>query len=66
VEPTVLRTTSDSKVWHTEIFGPVLSVVTFKDEAEAIRLANDTEVSGRHPMSLFCFVIFYFVDCMSQ
>lgn len=30
------------KIAQEEIFGPVLSVFTFKDEAEAIRLANDT------------------------
>ena len=29
--------------WREEIFGPVLSVLPFRDEAEAIRLANDTE-----------------------
>jgi betaine-aldehyde dehydrogenase len=28
---------------HTEIFGPVITVQTFDDEADAIRLANDTE-----------------------
>jgi acyl-CoA reductase-like NAD-dependent aldehyde dehydrogenase len=32
-----------SRVWREEIFGPVLSVLPFEDEAEAIRLANDTE-----------------------
>jgi acyl-CoA reductase-like NAD-dependent aldehyde dehydrogenase len=29
-------------VAREEIFGPVVSVITFRDEAEAIRLANDT------------------------
>jgi acyl-CoA reductase-like NAD-dependent aldehyde dehydrogenase len=29
--------------WREEIFGPVLSVLRFDDEEEAIRLANDTE-----------------------
>ncbi|NUO60309.1 MAG: aldehyde dehydrogenase, partial [Hamadaea sp.] len=32
-----------ARVWREEIFGPVLSVLPFDDEAEAIRLANDTE-----------------------
>jgi acyl-CoA reductase-like NAD-dependent aldehyde dehydrogenase len=42
--PTVLlaRSTGD-RHWREEVFGPVLSVLPFKDEAEAIRLANDTE-----------------------
>ena len=30
-------------VWTEEIFGPVLSVLPFTDEADAVRLANDTE-----------------------
>ena len=29
--------------WREEIFGPVVSVLPFSDEADAIRLANDTE-----------------------
>ncbi len=42
--PTVLATTSpDEKHWREEIFGPVVSVLRFTDEADAIRLANDTE-----------------------
>ncbi|KKK04602.1 aldehyde dehydrogenase [Micromonospora sp. HK10] len=42
--PTVLL--ADSPVdrhWREEIFGPVVSVLPFDDEADAIRLANDTE-----------------------
>jgi acyl-CoA reductase-like NAD-dependent aldehyde dehydrogenase len=31
------------RIYHEESFGPVTTVVTFKDEAEAIRIANDTE-----------------------
>ena len=30
------------RVWQEEVFGPVLPVVSFKTEKEAIRLANDT------------------------
>jgi acyl-CoA reductase-like NAD-dependent aldehyde dehydrogenase len=41
--PALLRkVTPDMEIWREEIFGPVLSVTTFKDEAEAIRLANST------------------------
>ena len=42
--PTVLtaKTTQDPH-WREEIFGPVLSVLRFDDEDEAVRLANDTE-----------------------
>ena len=31
------------KVWKEEVFGPVLPIVSFKTEEEAIRLANDTK-----------------------
>jgi acyl-CoA reductase-like NAD-dependent aldehyde dehydrogenase len=42
--PTVLTTESaDERHWREEIFGPVVSVLPFRDEEEAIRLANDTE-----------------------
>ncbi len=41
--PTVLdHVTNDMTVAREEIFGPVVSVITFRDEAEAIRIANDT------------------------
>jgi len=42
--PTVLlaKSTAD-RHWREEVFGPVLSVLPFRDEAEAVRLANDTE-----------------------
>ncbi|RUX52588.1 MULTISPECIES: aldehyde dehydrogenase [unclassified Mesorhizobium] len=43
VEPTIFDGVSNNmKIAREEIFGPVLSVITFKDEAEAVRLANDT------------------------
>jgi succinate-semialdehyde dehydrogenase/glutarate-semialdehyde dehydrogenase len=42
--PTVLTgVRPDSAILREEIFGPVAPIVTFTDEAEAIRLANDTE-----------------------
>jgi betaine-aldehyde dehydrogenase len=43
IRPTVFSgVTADMRIWREEIFGPVLSVMTFQSEAEAIRLANDT------------------------
>jgi succinate-semialdehyde dehydrogenase/glutarate-semialdehyde dehydrogenase len=43
-EPTILTDiTRDMRVWHEETFGPVLPVMSFKSEEEAIELANDTE-----------------------
>ncbi|MDT7601730.1 MAG: hypothetical protein QOK26_3807 [Pseudonocardiales bacterium] len=44
VAPTVLAPGQlDSPAWREEIFGPVVGVVPFEDEAEAVALANDTE-----------------------
>ena len=43
VEPTVFTdVTSDMTIAREEIFGPVLSVLTFSDEEEAIEIANDS------------------------
>jgi acyl-CoA reductase-like NAD-dependent aldehyde dehydrogenase len=43
LRPTILDgCTSGMAVAREEIFGPVVSVITFRDEEEAIRLANDT------------------------
>ncbi|HZU57951.1 MAG TPA: aldehyde dehydrogenase family protein [Actinocrinis sp.] len=41
-EPTVLKGENRMRVFQEEIFGPVLAVTTFKDEADAVRIANDT------------------------
>ena len=42
--PTVLdRVDADSEILRSEIFGPVVAVVRFREEAEAVRIANDTE-----------------------
>jgi len=41
-QPTVLKGTNDMRIFQEEIFGPVLAVTTFKDEAEALTIANDT------------------------
>ncbi len=43
VRPTVFaNVTSDMTIAREEIFGPVLSIIGFKDEEDAIRIANDT------------------------
>ncbi|WP_420844141.1 aldehyde dehydrogenase [Hyphomicrobium sulfonivorans] len=42
VEPTVLEGHNKMRIFQEEIFGPVLSVTKFKDEAEALAIANDT------------------------
>ncbi|KAG8163067.1 hypothetical protein KVR01_007545 [Diaporthe batatas] len=43
IEPTIfLNPDPKSQIWKEEIFGPVLSVRTFKTEEEAIAMANDT------------------------
>ena len=41
-EPTVLKGHNDMRVFQEEIFGPVLAATTFTDEADAVRIANDT------------------------
>jgi aldehyde dehydrogenase len=41
-EPTVLKGHNKMRVFQEEIFGPVLAVTTFKDEAQALEIANDT------------------------
>ncbi len=41
-QPTVLEGHNEMRVFQEEIFGPVLAVTTFDDEAEAVHLANDT------------------------
>ncbi|EQB29796.1 aldehyde dehydrogenase [Sphingobium ummariense] len=42
VTPTVLEGHNGMRIFQEEIFGPVLSVTTFKDEADALQIANDT------------------------
>jgi aldehyde dehydrogenase len=41
-QPTVLKGHNKMRIFQEEIFGPVLAVTTFKDEAEALDIANDT------------------------
>jgi aldehyde dehydrogenase len=42
IEPTVFRGNNKMRIFQEEIFGPVVSVTTFKDEDEAMAIANDT------------------------
>ena len=42
VKPTVFQGHNKMRIFQEEIFGPVLSVTTFKDEEEALAIANDT------------------------
>ena len=42
VQPTIFEGTNDMRVFQEEIFGPVLAVTTFKDDEEAMTIANDT------------------------
>ena len=42
--PTVVESTSTQEtIWREEVFGPVVAVMPFDDEDEAVALANDTE-----------------------
>lgn len=43
MKPTLLKGSNSMRVFREEIFGPTLGVTTFKDEAEALAIANDTE-----------------------
>ena len=42
VEPTIFKGHNKMRIFQEEIFGPVVSVTTFKDQAEALSIANDT------------------------
>lgn len=43
IQPTMLKGHNKMRIFQEEIFGPVVAVTTFKDEAEALAIANDTE-----------------------
>ncbi len=42
VQPTIFKGDNKMRIFQEEIFGPVLSVTTFKDDEEALAVANDT------------------------
>ncbi len=42
VQPTIFEGHNKMRVFQEEIFGPVVAVTTFKDDAEALSIANDT------------------------
>ena len=42
IQPTVFKGHNKMRIFQEEIFGPVLAVTTFKDEADGIAIANDT------------------------
>ncbi len=43
IEPTIMKGGNKMRIFQEEIFGPFISVTTFKDEAEALAIANDTQ-----------------------
>jgi aldehyde dehydrogenase len=42
IQPTLFKGNNSMRIFREEIFGPVLAVTTFKDDAEALSIANDT------------------------
>ncbi|WP_144558562.1 acetaldehyde dehydrogenase ExaC [Shouchella miscanthi] len=42
IQPTVFKGTNNMRIFQEEIFGPVVSVTTFKSDEEALDIANDT------------------------
>ncbi|WP_070965834.1 acetaldehyde dehydrogenase ExaC [Vibrio sonorensis] len=43
IQPTMLKGNNKMRVFQEEIFGPVIAITTFKDEQDALDIANDTE-----------------------
>ena len=43
IEPTIMKGSNNMRIFQEEIFGPVIAVTVFKDEAEALAIANDTQ-----------------------
>ena len=50
IQPTIFKGNNKMRIFQEEIFGPVVSVTTFKNEAEALEIANDT-LYGLGPVS---------------
>ena len=42
IEPTIFETDNTTRIAREEIFGPVVACIPFKDEDDALRIANDT------------------------
>ena len=42
IQPTIMQGNNSMRIFQEEIFGPVIAVTTFKDEAEALAIANDS------------------------
>ena len=42
IQPTIFEGDNSMRIFQEEIFGPVVSVTKFKDEADALEIANDT------------------------
>ncbi|MDD2725120.1 MAG: aldehyde dehydrogenase [Methylovulum sp.] len=43
IEPTIMKGSNNMRIFQEEIFGPVIAVTVFTDEAEALAIANDTQ-----------------------
>ncbi|MCP6618268.1 aldehyde dehydrogenase family protein, partial [Klebsiella pneumoniae] len=43
IQPTLITARNDMRSFQEEIFGPVIGVTTFKDEADALAIANETQ-----------------------
>ncbi len=50
IQPTVFRGHNKMRIFQEEIFGPVVSMTTFKDEADALRIANETLYAEAAPI----------------
>lgn len=68
IEPTLfVNPDPQSPIWKDEVFGPVLTVRTFKTEGEAIAMANDSMygLAGKVPRLMQCWQYQANVSCLS-